>query len=66
MIVRYSIFSDNNKFVDFCQQSKIVCSLGHILWFCVVFVKKCGVWNFAWPETDLTSFDIAIPYMFSS
>ena len=66
MMLSYSIFSDNNKFIDFYGLSKVVCILGHILSFCVVFVKKCGVWNFAWLKTDLTSFDIAIPYVFSS
>jgi len=64
--VRLFFQTKTSMYLDFYQLLKVVCILGYIPSFCVVFVKKCGVWNFSWLKTDLTSFDIVIPYMFSS
>lgn len=70
-IPRYDVellFSDKNKRVDSYQLLKVVCVLGYIWSFCVVFMKKCSVWNWSWLKADLhvTSLDNVIPYMFST
>lgn len=70
-IPRYDVellFSDKNKHVDSYQLLKVVCVLGYIWSFCVVFMKKCSVWNWSWLKADLhvTSLDNVIPYMFST